>query len=743
MALIDFVTDRRNRITVASAAAVGLAIVGAVGVSLRTPAYEVRDSNGQTNWSVDLGGQSTQSGTITSKSLLSCDTIDTTSTGMLICGSDATGAGGGSEWSGTGALQDFFDNRFVNTSGDSMTGSLTVSATISGTIVRANDALTSSGYLAVENGIYGASLAQCTSTQKLEWANGVFSCVTDTDTTYGAAQGLTLTSGFFLLNSALTGSSLNFTTISGAIVRGYELLSSGALVIEGTSSFGEIATFSGGNGRVVSTSGVGGIQIVEEGGNGGKLTFGNNTAAIGISSDGTIGGYDYDGTFVIRQSGSNPDGNAEFIFLEEAGDWRFALPKSLAGYATYNPRSFMVAGPTTNSEADLTCANWGFGRLDCNTSATGPDLAVKDDAQILGSLYVGETASGTDIHATTGLTSSGNLVWEGTASGSQIRGLGLTDCDTGSTSKLLWDTTNGVFSCGTDTDTNTTYNAAQGLTLANGFFNLNAALTGTSLSIYGTSSGRIFNAMDELRSSGSLVVEGAATFGSTVSLNNVTYTFPSGDGAANTVLTTNAAGTLTWSNVFRVAGQGLTADTQAVRLSDSFSGTSLEIMGVSSGRILHAQDTLESSGTLVVNGTATIHGTLSGNLITGTFSPRITAWEVASGATLVGSGKVFIPIPRVMSGWLLTGVETSVGTAGTTNATKVQITKPRDGYRRMLSTPVQIDSTHYSSIKSATPVVIDASNRNVIGGEMLSVDIAGISTTAARDLYIVLTLSSP
>ncbi len=38
----------------------------------------------------------------------------------------------------------------------------------------------------------------------------------------------------------------------------------------------------------------------------------------------------------------------------------------------------------------------------------------------------------------------------GTVSGSSIQSFGLVDCDTGATSKLLWDATTGRFSCGTD-----------------------------------------------------------------------------------------------------------------------------------------------------------------------------------------------------------------------------------------------------------------------------------------------------
>jgi hypothetical protein len=63
--------------------------------------------------------------------LKSCDTIDTNAQGQLVCGTDASGSG---DWSGTGALQTAFDNRYVNQSGDTMTGALTIDVAGEGTL---------------------------------------------------------------------------------------------------------------------------------------------------------------------------------------------------------------------------------------------------------------------------------------------------------------------------------------------------------------------------------------------------------------------------------------------------------------------------------------------------------------------------------------------------------------------------------------------------------------------------------
>ncbi|MDO8648665.1 MAG: hypothetical protein Q7R81_02680 [Candidatus Peregrinibacteria bacterium] len=119
-----------------------------------------------------------------------------------------------------------------------------------------------------------------------------------------------------------------------------------------------------------------------------------------------------------------------------------------------------------------------------------------------------------------------------------------------------------------------------------------------------------FRATGSLQASGALIIDGAATFKSTIRLNGVTYTFPTSDGTASgKVLKTNSAGVLSWSadidtdtNTTYGAGQGLTLNGTTFSLTNTFSGTSLEIMGTASGRILHAQDELRSSGSLVVEG---------------------------------------------------------------------------------------------------------------------------------------------
>ena len=183
MPILDYITDKRNRIVIGASGGIGLIVAAAVGISSWTPAFQVRDSSGQDVWNVDVAGRETASGAYTNKTLLSCNTIDSTSTGMLICGTDATGAGGSGNF-GTGNVVTIGDSRYVNTSGDTMTGALKVRATVSGSVLHADNALTSSGGLRWMGNGSGNSLwlsdldGVVISSDNMETSDfGVFSCI--------------------------------------------------------------------------------------------------------------------------------------------------------------------------------------------------------------------------------------------------------------------------------------------------------------------------------------------------------------------------------------------------------------------------------------------------------------------------------------------------------------------------------------------------------------------------------------
>src|SRR3989338_2726630 len=160
-----------------------------------------------------------------------------------------------------------------------------------------------------------------------------------------------------------------------------------------------------------------------------------------------------------------------------------------------------------------------------------------------------------------------------------------------------------------------------------------------------------------LTASGTLTVAGAATFGSTVRVNSVTYTFPYSDGAGSgKVLKPSGAGQLSWSDDPTV-GTGLAyGDAKSYFVDDSGdsmtgalliqtkangsaatadAGLQLEVVGTASGDHLHAQSLLTTSGALTVVGAATFKSTIRLNGVTYTFP---TSDGAASGKILKTNG---------------------------------------------------------------------------------------------------------
>ena len=66
------------------------------------------------------------------------------------------------------------------------------------------------------------------------------------------------------------------------------------------------------------------------------------------------------------------------------------------------------------------------------------------------------------------------------------------------------------------------------------------------------------SASDNISGSGTLAIEGAAAFGSTIKIGGVTYTFPASDGTSSgKVLKTDGAGNLSWSDAVGVGSGGV------------------------------------------------------------------------------------------------------------------------------------------------------------------------------------------
>lgn len=141
-----------------------------------------------------------------------------------------------------------------------------------------------------------------------------------------------------------------------------------------------------------------------------------------------------------------------------------------------------------------------------------------------------------------------------------------------------------------------------------------------------------------LSSSGTLVWEGAAS-GASLWVSRF-----KGAGLVSTCDPTT--GKLTWDSTTQSfvcgtdsgttysAGQGLTLTSTVFKLSPSFSGTSLEILGTASGRILHGNDKIQGSGTLIVDGTITTKSDLTINSDSGAADAILTFGNDAGAETL-------------------------------------------------------------------------------------------------------------
>lgn len=87
-------------------------------------------------------------------------------------------------------------------------------------------------------------------------------------------------------------------------------------------------------------------------------------------------------------------------------------------------------------------------------------------------------------------------------------------------------------------------------------------------------------------------------------------------------------------------------------------------------------------------------------------------------------------------GGYITGAVATVDTAGTTNPTTVDVKKNNTS---IFTTKITIDSGSKTSRSAATPMVLNPSQVNFSVGDIITIDITTISTTAAKGLTVTLT----
>lgn len=235
-------------------------------------------------------------------------------------------------------------------------------------------------------------------------------------------------------------------------------------------------------------------------------------------------------------------------------------------------------------------------------------------------------------------------------------------------------------------------------------------------------------------SSGASVVRCAGT-GCVINNLEVTGTLTNGGSAVGGVSLTNAD-----NRYLRKSGGTLTGATTVDITNGVFGTVGLKVIETLSGAHLHAEGVLTSSGHVITE------RTLSGALVRSPeVSPRIImAQVVASGSTVaVGSGKLILVVPRVMSGYILGEAHASVQTAGVTNTSTFRLRNITKNNRQFFgANPLSIDSAEVGSDTAATEPSM-AANRDVGAYDRLSFDIMSVSTTAPKGLVITLSFFKP
>ncbi|MDA1209351.1 MAG: hypothetical protein O2904_04965, partial [bacterium] len=622
-------------------------------------------------------------GTISGASLVisdlrNCDTIDTDANGVLTCGSDDTG---------TGSLsQTQADNRYVNTSGDTMTGSLIVlsngqfSGSLTGATILATTTLASSGNLVIAgnarfnsgvilNGITytfpvgdGSASGKVLATDgngQLSWTaagsgNGDLS-LADANERFVLVQGDTMTGGLLITlggsASEQIESGLAFEvigTLSGTIIHAQDsITSSGTLIVEGNARFnsgvilnGVTYTFPVGDGsasgKVLKTDSNGQLAWSDDDGTSyyagqglglNATLFTLNSVLTGTSLNFTT----ISGSTLFAQNGITTSGS---LVVEN----NVTVNGIVSGATIRGAGLYDCDAAGSKLVWDVTTGQFSCGAdVDTDTDTTysagegislnGTVFTVNDS--LTGTLLDFVTVSGATVFAQDGITTSGSVIVEsdvlvhGNISGATIAGAGLYDCDAAG-SKLLWDSTTKTFSCGTDADTadtNTTYEAGEGLSLNGTLFTLNDSLTGTLLDFV-TISGATLHAADLITSSGSMIVESNLTVhgimsGSTLYGAGLYDCDAAGDTLQWDVTTGQfSCGTDADTNTTYEAGEGLNLNGTLFTLNNSISGTLLDFDSFS-GATVHAGDLITSSGSLIVESNITAHGIISGATLFG------------------------------------------------------------------------------------------------------------------------------
>lgn len=739
-----------NTITV-GAGLIGLII--AVSTANQT-AFVIKDYAGRVSMQATGSGSLTMSGTLrlggnACSGFSNGGKLTSDAFGTVSCGNDV------SNGTSTGNVISLGDARYVKKQGDTMTGALLVKANLSGSTLIVSGVSSFSGAsaykgaLQVKGNLSGETLI-VSGVSSFSGASTYKSSLIVKGNLSGETlivSGKSSMSGALIVRAAISGSSLNITGLKSCT--NLQTNVNGALACN--SSAYQTTALTDDNVWVGSSSNLAAAGALPSCSNGTTQGLEYNTSTNAFSCVALTG---------TTYTAGRGLGLASNVFTLNATLTGTTLQK----WSIISGSTLIVSGVSSFSGASAY-----KGALSVKGNLSGETLIVSGKSSMSGALIVRAAISGSSLNIT-GLKSCTNIqtnvngalacnastyqttslaednVWVG--NGSSVA-TALPSCSNGTTQGLEYNTSTNAFSC--VALTGTTYTAGQGLSLASNAFSIGATITGTTLKIYGTATGNIIHAERLMTSSGLLMVQQRVKYQSgalvvqQLRLSTGAYLTSSGSSANSPILVLNSTAT-TFANAQLMFGTNGTFDIGFYRKSAGL----LYMTGSMSGDLLHVEKTLTSSGTITAEGTISgavlIARVASGQTVRYAYkTPEIIKLTlVASGATVTtGSGKNFYGIPATMSGYKLFNAEAFVGVTGTTNATTVQVRDLGKASRKFFSTPVNVDSTKYSSIGSSTPFVITTANSDVSGGDVLAFDIPAVSTTAPKVLMIYLYFYKP
>lgn len=315
----------------------------------------------------------------------------------------------------------------------------------------------------------------------------------------------------------------------------------------------------------------------------------------------------------------------------------------------------------------------------------------------------------------------------------------------------------------------------------------NTLATDDDLSIKGGKSLKIDGA-----TSGTVSVNTAATTGTW------TLTLPTGTGSASQLLTTDGAGTTSWS--FQVDTDGTLAANSDTKLAsqkatktyadtkqtsdatltalagldatgglvtetaaDTFTKRSIAVTS-STGLSISNGDGVSGNPTLAgIDASTTVKGvselatnteTTTGTDTTRTITPdalahseygirtvQLLVTDPNGSAITTGDGKAYFTVPTTLNGYNLIRAHAALTTVSSSGTPTIQIANVTDSVD-MLSTRITIDISELTSFTAAAAAVIDTTKDDVVTGDLLRVDV-DVAGTGAKGLMVILAFQLP